>query len=69
MKAKSLWNRDDVQFPRLISEIMAVGVSEKMEKQLAIEMNVEPEQVRELFERAQDAWEKHKKALREGKKI
>jgi hypothetical protein len=52
-----LWEHDSVQFPRLISEIMASGVSEGLWDDLLTSMDLESDQLSELFDRAQEHWE------------
>ena len=57
---ENLWNNDSVQFMRLLSEIRASG--EFRLRGLSIvakSMDLEIEQVNELFERAELSWQKH----------
>jgi hypothetical protein len=59
--SRSLWERDSIQFPRLIAEISAcVDITKKDFTALCESMDLEPEQVNELFDRANAAWEKIK---------
>jgi hypothetical protein len=60
MKKKTLWERDDVQFPRLLSEIIATQDDLDFEA-LADAMDLTRDDVVELFERAHMAWEAAKK--------
>lgn len=59
-----LWNRDEIQFPRLLSEIMAVGLTEQQWDELLASMDLESDELSELFERAQTAWETIKERTR-----
>lgn len=54
------WQRDDYQFPRLISEIMAQGMTESQWDGLLEAMDLESDDLSELFDRAQQAWERIK---------
>ena len=48
-----LWDRDDIQFPRLISEIEGLGIfTDKVVSDLAIAMDLSTDEVAELIERA-----------------
>ena len=61
-KKPPMWNRDNIQFPRLLAEIIAT--QDKLDiKSLAAEMDLTVTQVDELFERAQMKWDKYKAAL------
>jgi hypothetical protein len=57
---KHLWKRDNIQFPRLIVEINAMGLSKKQIKHLCDGMNIDPLDLDELFERAFKAFSKAK---------
>lgn len=53
-----LWEQDAVQFPRLLSEIMAiVALTEAQTDELCNSMDITPAELYELFERAQTSWE------------
>jgi len=58
--SQALWDRDDIQFPRLLDEIQGIGLTDTQYVQIAESMDLTPEEVHELFERAQTAWDKHK---------
>lgn len=45
------WNRDDIQFPRLIAELQGV-LRKKQIKEVAASMDLEMEEIEELFYRA-----------------
>lgn len=49
------WERDDIQFPRLISEFLATQDIDY--NVLAASMNLTVDQVKELFDRADQKWE------------
>lgn len=52
----TLWERDEIQFPRLLAEILAT--QDKLDLQaLAASMDLSVEQVSSLFDRANAAWE------------
>jgi len=56
----SLWYNDEIQFPRLISEIQAT--CEFSLKSLMDSMDLSREQLNELFDRAQKKWERIKQS-------
>ena len=56
--AKDLWEYNHIQFPRLLSEIMAcVDISEKNWTELEESMDLSRDEILELFNRAQEDWE------------
>jgi hypothetical protein len=56
--SKDLWQYNHVQFPRLLSEIMASGcLTEEVWDTLLESMDLESDELSELFERAQKEWE------------
>jgi len=55
------WKNDSIQFPRLLSEIIAGGLSNKQWNYLLAEMDIDSSELNELFDRAQVKWEKAKK--------
>jgi len=52
-KQEGLWERDDIQFSRLISEINAVGLTEIQKKHLAESMDVSADELWSLLRRAE----------------
>jgi len=58
---KDIWKDDSIQFPRLLAEIMAVGLTEKQWDDIETSMNIEEDELSELFDRAQTEWEEVKK--------
>jgi hypothetical protein len=54
---KDLWKDSSVQFPRLIAEINALGLTTSQLEDLAGSMDLEIDDVGELFERANVLWE------------
>ncbi len=62
---KLTWEFDSAQFPRLLAEIAAVGLTKQQFDQLCDSMDLEPLQVASLFERAEAEWESMKEALGE----
>ena len=55
--SKTAWDLNCLQFPRLLAEIRAVGLSTEQESELAASMDLDLEQIAEIFERAEDEWE------------
>lgn len=56
--ANPLWQDDEVQFPRLIAEIEAVGgFTEALVQDLQTSMDLQEEHVFELIDRAQQRWD------------
>jgi hypothetical protein len=51
------WKSNDIQFPRLLSEIRALGLQEGHWDSLCMEMDITSDQLEELFTRADHAWE------------
>lgn len=60
-----LWSRNDIQFSRLLSEIVATQDKLNMSA-LAKSMDLDVSEVDELFERAQTAWQTHLGQLQDG---
>lgn len=59
MPKKDLWKDDKIQFARLLCEIVATH--EKLNiKELCESMDLEPEYIDELFDRANEVWEDSK---------
>ena len=58
-----LWEKNKVQFPRLLAEIRAVGLTQKQYADLCSSMNLEKDDVDALFERAEQEWELVKEVL------
>lgn len=57
----ALWRNNEVQFARLIDEIMATGVlTEAVWNDLLVSMNLDTDDLSELFTRAERAWMKTK---------
>lgn len=54
------WRRDALQFPRLLAEIRAVGLTDEQLAELGASMDLSTEEIDELFERAEKAFEKAK---------
>lgn len=52
-----LWNDDDIQLPRLLAEINAVGLSKKQYKELSQSMDLPRELIDELLDRAERRWQ------------
>jgi hypothetical protein len=56
------WDRNDIQFPRLLAELAAAGLLSGDYNDLldavASSMDLEPQEITELFDRAQDVWDR-----------
>ena len=55
-----LWQDNSIQFPRLIAEIQAVGLTPAQLELLEDSMDLHPVEIDELFERAEQEWEQIK---------
>lgn len=58
-----LWRDNAIQFPRLLAEINAVGLTDIQINLICESMDVVPDEIGELFERAEAAWERIKARL------
>lgn len=58
-----LWERDEIQFPRLLAEIRASGLSLSIYADLRESMDLTNREIDELLERAEKAWELIKEGL------
>lgn len=58
-----LWECDEVQFPRLLSEIRAAGLTSAQYEDPCKSMGLERRDIDELLLRAEAAWEKKKSSL------
>ena len=67
--AKSLWKNDAVQFPRLLAEIRAIGLTQEQYGKLMEEMDLIPTEIDELLERAETEWQAHKARFFKTKRI
>jgi len=56
----SKWENNAIQFPRLLSEIIAVGIDEQQWDDILESMDLESDELNELFDRAQTEWERIK---------
>ena len=55
------WNNDDIQFPRLLAEIMAtVDFTTRQWDALCSSMDLDRPDILELFDRAQAKWDRIK---------
>lgn len=54
------WENNDIQFPRLLAEIRAIGLSEAQYKELNETMDLEQDEIDILLERAEIEWQKIK---------
>lgn len=51
-----MWSRNEIQFPRLLAELNAVGLTRRQWQQLSESMDLAFEDIDELFSRAEDEW-------------
>jgi hypothetical protein len=59
--SSSPWQRNEIQFPRLLAEIMAAGaIDENAWTAICQSMDLQTEELRELFDRAQTDWDQIK---------
>lgn len=65
--AASVWEDDTIQFPRLLDEIAAVGLSDEQMFEIESSMDLPRERVVEIMNRATARFEKHKASIREKK--
>jgi hypothetical protein len=55
-KPLTMWERDNVQFPRLLAEINATGLTTGQYRMLEDSMELTTAEIDELLERAEDRW-------------
>lgn len=58
-RSDEVWNDNAIQFPRLLAEIHAL-ITPKFAAEVAASMDLQPEEVYELLERATDVFEEMK---------
>ncbi len=51
------WNDNAIQFPRLLAEIRAVGLTKQQYKDLQASADLSQDEVDDLLERAEEVWE------------
>lgn len=61
MSELEIWDNDEIQFPRLLAEIFAIGLDQHQKLLIRVSMNLESSQLDELFQRAEQRWETIKK--------
>jgi len=52
-----MWEDDLIQFPRLLAELRAVGLSAEQYEYLREQMDLSDSEIDEIFERAETAWD------------
>lgn len=62
-RARTLWDDDRAQFARLLAEINAIDLTIAQHQQLCENMDIEPHELNELFERAHERYEATKRRL------
>ena len=63
MERQEAWQRDDIQFPRLLAEINAMGLTESQKLLLARSMDLDPARIDEVLERAERKFETWKERI------
>lgn len=56
--AEDLWQVNEIQFARLLSELVAAGIPQETLDGTAESMDLEPAELQELFARAEKVWER-----------
>jgi hypothetical protein len=51
-----LWDRDDIQFPRLLATLKNAGIPDACMEDVVNSMDIEYEDLAELFDRANKVW-------------
>lgn len=51
------WRNDAIQFPRLLAEVRAVGLTDEQYAGLAESMDLDRDEIDEVLERAEEEWE------------
>jgi hypothetical protein len=54
------WIIDSIQFPRLLAELRAIGLTEAQYRELAVSMDLSQEDIDQLLERAETSWNRIK---------
>lgn len=62
--SNSRWENNCIQFPRLLAEIRAVGLTNQQVEGLCDSMDVTAEELDSLFDRADEDWEAVKAMIR-----
>lgn len=62
------WLDNSIQFPRLLAEIIGVGLTEQQWDDICATMDLDSNNLSELFDRAQAEWEKIKELQRDKSK-
>lgn len=55
-----IWKDNNIQFPRLLAEINAIGLTDKQYLDLGSSMDLARWEIDELFNRAETQWRRHK---------
>ena len=63
MAHKTFWERDDVQFPRLLAEIKMVGLTAEQLQGLKVSMDLETTDICEVLDRAEETFEAMKEQM------
>lgn len=56
MKTKTRWDIDSIQFPRLLAEIRAIGLTREQYHLLSEAMDLAVDDIDDVLERAETTW-------------
>lgn len=54
------WSNNAIQYPRLIAELQLQGIPKRVIEDTAAEMDITTDEIHDLFDRAQDEWDRIK---------
>lgn len=60
---KDMWKKDNIQFPRLLAELRAYGLTKNQYKFLCGSMDLEKENIDNLLERAETKFQRIKEEV------
>jgi cytochrome c556 len=63
IRVRDYWERDDVQFPRLLAEIKAIGLTPDQMNGLTASMDLSDDEIHELLDRAEETFDAVKMQL------
>lgn len=56
-RTRTTWNLDRIQFPRLLAELRAIGLTPEQYRQLEASMDLSAGFIDDVLERAEVAWQ------------
>ena len=63
-KIKNLWEKNNIQFARLLAEIRAIGLNDEQYGWLSVSMNLNYNEIDEILERAETQFQKIKNSIK-----